>query len=344
MGVSAPVTSPVAAQNRTLSRLVRLLAVLLVLGTVLFVAFYLIDQRTDPGLSLVDRKVVAAEQAVRADPNLIAPRLGLAAAYTAAGRPKDAISQYDEILKISPENVAAMLGKAAVLQAGNDLGAADRLYQRVVDIRKDGEYASADNDLERAFFGGGVIAIAQQHWDSAIAALESAVRIDGSDADAWYQLGLAQLGAGVPAKAVAAERNAVAFVPAEWADPYAAMAKAYTALNNKPFADWALGMVALVEKRYADAKALLEPLAGGPAVEDAAVGLGFLAEIDGDQNAALAWYQKALARNAKNANALSGVARIAGPSALPSVEPTILPTVAPTAKPGKASPKPSSGG
>ncbi|MFN8630569.1 MAG: tetratricopeptide repeat protein [Chloroflexota bacterium] len=118
-------------------------------------------------------------------------------------------------------------------------------YEQVVSIRRDGEFAPADKQLAQAYYGIGVIAAGQQQYAEAVAALESAVRIDGTDADAWYQLGLAQLGAGVTDKAIAAERNAVAFVPLEWGEPYAAMAKAYTAAGQPELAAWAQAMTDL---------------------------------------------------------------------------------------------------
>ena len=318
MDVSAPVASPTAQQNRMLRRLVRIAAVVLVIGVALFTAVYLVDQHTDPGPSLADRKVATLEQAVRADPQALAPRLQLAVAYTAAGRSKDATNQYNEVLKESPQNVTALLGKADILHMAGDTTSALALYQQVISVRKDGEYAGADTELEHAFYSVGTIETVARHYAEAIAALEAAVRINGADADAWYQLGVAQLGAGVPDKAVAAERNAVAFVPLEWADPYTTMAQAYTALGKTDDATWATAMTDLIAKRYDTAGPALQPLLGGPAAADASLSLGFLAEMQGDPAGALAWYRKVLALDPQNASALSGVTRLGGGSPVPS--------------------------
>jgi tetratricopeptide (TPR) repeat protein len=321
LDVSAPVASPTAQQNLVLRRLVRIAALVLVVGVVAFVALYLLDQRVEPSVSLADRKVATLEADVRKDPQAIGPRLQLAAAYAAAGRPKDAVTQYDEVLKESPQNVIALLGKADTLQKDGDLTRASAAYQQVVVIRESGEFAPADAQLAHAYYGIGVIAAGKQHFAEAIAALESAVRIDGTDADTWYQLGLAQLGAGSPDKAVAAERNAVSFVPLEFADPYAAMAKAYTAMGKPELATWAQAMTDVVARRLPQAKAALEPLLSGPAAIDATVAMGFVAEMQGDNAAALDWYRKALALDPKNVNAQGGLARLSA-SPLPSVGPS----------------------
>jgi tetratricopeptide (TPR) repeat protein len=322
LDVTAPVASPTAQQNQMLRKMVRIAALALVIGVALFVALYLLDQHTETGPSLADRKVATLEQAVRENPQGLVQRLQLAAAYTAAGRSTEASAQYDEVLKESPQNVAALLGKADIFSGWGNSAAALPLYQRVITVRGTGEYAAADTQLEHAYYSVGLIDIANRQFAGAIAALESAVRIDGADADAWYQLGVAQLDAGVPDKAVAAERNAVAFVPLEWADPYATMAKAYTALGKTEYATWAGAMTDLIAKRYAQAKQALEPLVIGPAAVDANLALGFLAEMQGDNTGAVAWYRKTLALDAQNANALSGVARLAGGSPVPSVRPS----------------------
>jgi tetratricopeptide (TPR) repeat protein len=315
---STSAASVAASQNRTLRRLVRLAALVLVLGTVGFVAFYLVDQHTEPGPTLVQRALEQTEAQVRQDPNNIGLRLKLAAAYQADGRITDATGQYDEVLSASPDNVGALLGKAGILQEAGDLAGASTLYRRVIDIRKGGEMASSDTELAHAYYGVGSIATAQHQFAEAIAALESAVRIDGTDADAWYVLGEAQLGAGVTEQAIAAERNAIAFVPLGWADPYTVLQKAYTAEGKSANASWALAMTDLIAKRVTEAKAQLLALTDGPAAADADIGLAFIAEIEGDTQGALGWYQKALAKDPRNTTAADGVGRMGGATASPA--------------------------
>jgi tetratricopeptide (TPR) repeat protein len=152
------------------------------------------------------------------------------------------------------------------------------------------------------------------------------VAIDRTDADAWYQLGLAQLGAGAPAKAVAAQRQAVTFIPTEWADPYAAMAEAYTAMADRDHAEYARAMVDLVNKSYDVARDRFLPLVDGVAGQDAAIGLGLVAEKTGKQADAIAWYRKALELDPDSIAASWGLSRmgieVTRASAAPSEAPS----------------------
>jgi tetratricopeptide (TPR) repeat protein len=296
--------------NRSLRRLVRLLALVLVVVTPLLVAGYLLDQRADAGPTLAERKLAEAEAAVRQHPDEIGLRFSLAAAYLAANRDTDAVAQYDAVLQVEPEHVAALLAKATVLRQGGDHAGAEPMYERIVALRRDGEFAKVDADLQQAYFGLGVIAIQQERFDDAVAALESAIRIDRADADTWHQLALAQLGAGSPTQAVQAERQTVMFIPTEWADPYATMAEAYTALNQPEQAEWARGMVDLVAKEYGAAKEHLLPLVDGPAAADATTGLGLVAEHEGDLDAAVDWYRQALELDPDSITASWGLSRL----------------------------------
>lgn len=335
---SAQAVGGIAAQNRALRRAVRLLALVLVIGTPLFVAGYLIDQHVEPGPTLLERTVDETEALVMQNPSDIGLRLKLAAAYAADSRNKDAAAQYDAILLASPENVPALLGKAGFLASAGDAATAQELYQQVVDLRKDGEMAKADRDLERAFYGLGTTSMALGKYADAIAPFEAALQIDGTDADVWYSLAEAQFYAGSSAQAVAAARNAVAFVPVGWSEPYALLAKIFSANQAPEEAAWATAMADLSEKRYAEAKAALTPLVDGPAAADASIGLAFLAEIEGDAAAALTWYQKAYALRPSDPTAQSGVVRMGGVVATPTPDPT--PTPAPSTSPG-TSPAPS---
>jgi tetratricopeptide (TPR) repeat protein len=308
--------------SKGLRRLVLLAALILLVGTPVFVVAYLIDQRTDSGPTLAERRLSETEEAVRQHPDDVGLRLSLAATYIAARRGTDAVSQYDAILKVEPDNVGAMMGKAFVLEEGGDLAGAKPLYRKVVDLRKDGEFAAADTDLQQAYYGLGSIAVAQDEFTDAVAALESAVRLDGADADAWHLLGVAQMGAGSPEQAVQAERKAVLFIPTEWSEPYETMAKAYAALGKRDNAEYALAMVDLVAMRYAEAKQRLLPLVDGVAAADATLGLGLVAEKEGATQEAIGWYRKALALDPGSFGASGGLSRLGVTGESPTVAPS----------------------
>jgi tetratricopeptide (TPR) repeat protein len=308
--------------SKALNRLVLAAALVLIVGTPALVIGYLLDQRTDRGLTLAERRLAEAEATVRENPDNLGLRLSLAAVYLAAERPQDAVGQYEAVLKVQPENVVALLAKATILEEEASLDAAKPLYQEIVNLRKDGEFAKADADLQQAYYGLGSVAVQQRRFNDAVVALEAAARIDGTDADTWHLLGVAQLGVGAPEQAVQAERKAVMFVPTEWSEPYETMAKAYTAMGKTANAEYAQAMVDLVAKRYPDARQRLLPLVEGPAAADATIGLGLVAENEGDTKGAIEWYRKALALDPGSLSASGGLNRLgvvvsAGPSAAP---------------------------
>jgi tetratricopeptide (TPR) repeat protein len=298
--------------DRRLNRLIGLAAVVLVVGAVLVGVAYFLDQRVDPGLSLADRRVVAAEAAVQEKPDDVGLRLALALSYRAAERPDDALAQFDTVIAAQADNKIALNAKAEILEGRGDLAGAQPLYQKVVDVAKDGEFAGMDTELARAYYGLASIAMAQSRPADAVTALEAAVRIGGTDADAWHLLGTAQLAAGNPDKAIEAEQNAITFVPVGWGEPYQVMADAYTAQGKPEYAEYANAMVDFAAGRNDQARQRLTALTGGPAALEAWVGLGLVTEKLGDTQAAIDAYGKALEIDKNNFTAQGGLARLVG--------------------------------
>src|SRR3990170_2174530 len=143
-----------------LDRLIKRIAAILVVGTLVFVGFYVFDRFRMPAPSMVDQTIASLEAAVREDPADVASRGQLADAYVVAERYEDAVAQYDAILAT---------------------GKAD--YQAVVDIASEGEFAHVDPTLNAAFYGLGQIALEQDKPADAAQYLAAAVAIKRSDAD-----------------------------------------------------------------------------------------------------------------------------------------------------------------
>ncbi|MEI8082152.1 MAG: tetratricopeptide repeat protein [Actinomycetes bacterium] len=303
--------------DKTLNRLLKWGVVALVIAFCGFGAFYFWDQRVDSGPSLQERAVQGAEDAASAAPNSIPARLALGQAYRSVGRLDDAMAQYDEVLKASADNLGALSGRAVTLylQGKND-EAAD-VFKKVTTSGGKGEFAGVDTRLQEAYYYMGLINLAKGAYPEAITNLQSALKIDGGDSDALYQLGIAQLKAGKNADAVMTIRKALLFVPLGWCEPFGTLNEAYNNVGNAPEAEWAAAMQqACQEQGGVDtAKARLEALTTGPAAPDAMVALGLLAEKAADRDAAAAWYAKALAAQPGNPDATAGKARVAQPSA-----------------------------
>jgi len=314
------VTSPTKMDDRQLNRLIKRVVLLLVVGTIAFVGFYFMDRWRPATEPIVDRRLSAAEQAVRDNPEDIAARGELADTYVAKGLFDEAIVQYNEILKTDKATELATYGRAGAYVGLGQLDAAAKDYQAVVDIARDGEMANVDPMLQAAYYSLGSIAMQQAKPAEAIPFLEKALAIKRSDADTLYLAGTAYVATGETDKAETALRAAVAFVPIGWSEPYAAMADAFTKAGKTAMAEWAGAMADLAAGKPELAEPRLLAIVDGDAAVDVAIGLGLLSETRGDTAAAAQWYGKALALSPDNAAARLGMGRVgASASALPAL-------------------------
>jgi tetratricopeptide (TPR) repeat protein len=189
-----------------------------------------------------------------------------------------------------------------------DGAAAD--FQKVVDLAKGGEMANVDPQLQAAYYQLGAIALKRGQPAKALEPLDNAIRIIRTDADALNLYATALIQTGDATMAVKALRRAIALVPSGWCDPYAQLAQAHTALKDTAGARYATGMVAFCEKRPDEAKAALRPLVSGAYAVDAMLGLGLLAEDEGDIATAVAMFSEVLAADPQNFGAITGLNRL----------------------------------
>ncbi len=155
------VTSLASMDDRQLNRWIKRLALILVVGGVLFTAFYFFDRWRPATTPIIDQRLSALEQAVRDKPDDVASRGQLADTYVAKGRFQDAITQYNAILDAKKDVELATFGRAGAYLGLEQYGPAATDYQAVVDIAKGGEMAAADPMLEAAYYGLGLIAMKQ---------------------------------------------------------------------------------------------------------------------------------------------------------------------------------------
>jgi len=299
-----------SGSKRTSTWLLRLGVLVLVLGVGAFSFIYYQDQHVDAGPSLVGRQTLAAEAAVKKAPNNITIRLALADNYRLDKRYDDAITQYDEILKIDKTNRFALMGRGSVLNSKGDLNAAKASYTKITSAQRKGEFAAADPQLEEAYYYLGAIAVKQGKATEAITNLTAALKIDSGDSDAYYQMGLAQTKAGKTMLAVGAFQQALKFVPTGWCEPYDQLALAYGKLGSKTQAGYNAGMASFCHKKPADAKRQLKALITGPMKVDALLGLALIAETESKNPEAVSWYKQVLVVDRKNGNAVAALSRL----------------------------------
>jgi tetratricopeptide (TPR) repeat protein len=295
--------------DRAVERAIRILIIALPLGLVLFAGFYWLDRHPAAGPSLADRTVAAAEAAVREAPNDMAVRNHLAAAYVSAGRLQDGIDQFTLVVGAQPANRPALLGRGLAYMELEKYDQAAADFSALVEVSK-GEFSATDPQLEQAYYELGVAELARGGATQAVAAEESALAIDGGDADALYTYGTALIQTGDPNKGVAALRRAVQFVPSGWCDPYQGLVTGYTTLGDVDGTAYATAMVDFCHGNLDAARQSLQTLTGGTFKIDALLGLALVAQQSGMAADAASYYREVLAVDPGNTSAQIGLSQL----------------------------------
>jgi tetratricopeptide (TPR) repeat protein len=304
--------------EKELNRWIRRIALIFVVLLIVFVAFYAIDRFRAAPAPIVDQQITALEAKVRADPADAVARGQLADAYFAKKRFQDAITQYTALIDAKKDVELASRGRGDAYRELQQWDQAIADYNVVIGIGLTGEMANVDPSLEAAYYGLGVVAIAQGKPADAIEHLKKALLIQRTDADALNLLGAAYVAANQPEQALEPLRSAIALVPVGWAEPYKTLSGAYTKLGKPELAAWANAMALLESGDPAGAEAELLKLVSGPAAAEATTSLGLLKEVGGDTAAAAEWYRKALALDSGNVPAQMGLKRVSAPVATPA--------------------------
>jgi tetratricopeptide (TPR) repeat protein len=303
-------STPPPSDDQGLRRLLKYLVIATVIIVVVFGTVYYLTQRTTSGPTLMERATETAESAVKENPNDIGARLSLAATYMQAERPDDALTQFEEIIKAEPKHRAALIGAGTIYFSRNDFSAAKKNFESVVKASGTGEFSNADPQLEESLYYLGVSDLRLGDVPGAVKNLQSAVRIDDTDADAWYQLGSAQVQAGDYKGAATAFQTALTFIPAGWCDPYDGLSTAYDKLKQVDGVTYAKAMATICKGDAETGMNQLKPLTNGEFKIPALIGLGVAAEAAKDTKAATNWYQQVVAVDPTNVAALNGLARL----------------------------------
>jgi tetratricopeptide (TPR) repeat protein len=297
-------------REQTLDRLIKIGLEVIAAGIVIAAAVYFLD-RPSSTPTLVGRQIAAGEQAVRQNPTNVGLRLELAEVYRTAGKQATALEQYNQVLKIE-QNQTALLGRGEILSQQGELSGAQKSFEAVIGKSGKAEYSAVNPQLESAHYGMAVLLMKQHQAKAALSEAKKALKIEPTDADAWYVMGTAAYGSGNYDQAVKAFQQAVLFVPSGWCQPYEQLVKTYQAQQHKPQAEYALAMVALCEKKPAAAMKRLEGLTSGPVAVDAMLGLGMAAEQLSQRANAIQWYKRVLTVDPGNFNARGGLTRLGG--------------------------------
>lgn len=170
--------------------------------------------------------------------------------------------------------------------------------------------AQADLALEAAYYYLGESYLKLDRPQESIAALEAAVSISPTDADALYQLGLAYQATGQPEAALDKYHQAVRLVP-DFIEVYSGMVISYEALGWPDYVAYARGMQAFTTQDYELAQTYLEQATQTlPNFAPAFLGLGMTYEVVGQLEAAQIAMERALELNPDDFATRQAVGRI----------------------------------
>ncbi|MGB3714568.1 MAG: tetratricopeptide repeat protein [Candidatus Promineifilaceae bacterium] len=297
--------------NRFLGRLVVLMVIAAILITVAFGVYYYADRYVRFGdKSPVQLEIEHIEGVVAANPQDLEARLTIAQLYYENGEYSKAIQHAEAVSKAHPDDSAPLFLLGVVYGKAGQIGAAVEALEHLAKIRRESPMAQVDRVLEASLYYLGANYIKLNQADQAIEVLSEALQIDGTDADVFYQLGLAYAVKEDHERSIEAYQSAVRFVP-DFSEAYQGMAEAYDALDMSSQALYARGMMFFSTKDYRQAQQELELAGQGlPDFVPVYLGLALTYEQQGDYQLALKNIERVLELEPDNFNANVVLGRI----------------------------------
>lgn len=277
-----------AVSTPDLQRAVWIVLIVLIASLAAFSGYYYWDRYVHLGdKSPLERDIEHLEQVVQENPQDPEARVALAEYYLNEGSYQKSLDQVTQVLALYPEHEGALLlSGIAHIHLGQPEMALEPL-EKFVALRQDRPMANADTVLEAAYYFLGTSYTQLGRPADAISALEVALAINPTDADALYQLGQAYHANGQPEAALERYHEAVRFVP-DFADVYQGMIESYSALGQSDYVAYARGMYAFSLQDYETAQVHLERAVQAlPDFAPASLGLGLTYEQMGELGRAL---------------------------------------------------------
>lgn len=241
----------------SLKRVTWLLVGLIILVTAAFALTYYLDRYVHFGdNSPTELAIERLEKQVDTNPDNVEMRSALAALYLDTGRYDEAAGQAQKALLNSPENEDALFVLGLALTEMGNLAEATHPLLEFSNIRAAQPMAASDQSLQTALYylGQNYRVIGQP--DDAAVALNAALKINRTDADAMYQLGLVYLDQDKPESAIDQFMNAIRFVP-NFHEVYKSLAIAYRQAGMNSYLAFAEGGMAFSLQEYDQAVELL---------------------------------------------------------------------------------------
>ena len=247
-----------------------------------FSGYYLWDRYIHRGdRSAIEVQTESLLQAAHNNPNDAAARVALADAHLSARDYGQAVELADGVLAAYPDEAGALLIAGVAHCFLDEPAKAVRHLERFVSLRQGRPMARADQTLEMAYYFLGESYVRLHEPDKGASALEAALAISPTDADALFRLGQAYQLLDRPLAALEQYQHAVRLVP-DFGQAYEGMAGCYASLGWDAHGVYARGMQAYAAGEYEKAEAYLEQAAAElPEFAPAHVGLALAYEKRG---------------------------------------------------------------
>lgn len=161
----------------------------------------------------LSRAVEELRGLIRKNPNDIDLRMQLAQAFTAAGRDSEAQAQYEQILKLSKNHVAAITGLGFIAAKQRDWPGAEEYFRRAVSIMEAQPTARMSKQFETANYYLGTALLEQKKYEDAVGYFKEALRVNRSASDTHFLLAHAYQGLEADEEYKAELEYALAFDP-----------------------------------------------------------------------------------------------------------------------------------
>jgi tetratricopeptide (TPR) repeat protein len=149
--------------------------------------------------SPANREIEAFTQKLKLNPNDIETRMRLAQALSVAGRGQEAISQYQQVLKVSKDWVPALSGIGFEMMKRKDWKGGEEYFKKVISLTEDkAPPISGASSLEIAYYYTGVALMEQGDYQGAAGYLRRALALRADASDTSYALAVCYHKLGIP--------------------------------------------------------------------------------------------------------------------------------------------------
>ena len=139
--------------------------------------------------SPANREIDALMQALKKQPNSVENRMRLAQALSVAGRSRDSVDQYQEVLKLNKEWVPALSGIGFELMKQKDWKGGEEYFKKVIALTEGKTpVMSGGSSAEIANYYVGIARMEQRDYSGAAGYLKEALRMRRDASDTAYAL------------------------------------------------------------------------------------------------------------------------------------------------------------